>query len=150
MQRKTLRWKPNHSLGCSSPFIHISDIILPASCLFNRVTGLYDLDSLLISTGCLSVMKTSSGIMSLLGKPEWHWKNWRWTRRKTLTCASRELSLWVETQLHSNIPLFSLSESLIDLLKSRSLTQTKRTATVGTARGIALYEDEAIILFKHV
>lgn len=30
--------------------------------------------------------------MSLLGKPEWPWRNWRWTRRKTSTCASRELS----------------------------------------------------------
>lgn len=41
-------------------------------------------------------MKTSSGIMNLLGKPEWRWRNWRWTRRKTSTCVSRELSLWVK------------------------------------------------------
>lgn len=41
-------------------------------------------------------MKTSLGIMSLLGKPEWRWRSWSWTRRKTSTCASRELSPWVK------------------------------------------------------
>ncbi len=67
------------------------------SWLFLKVLGVCMIKILfLISAGSLSVMKTSSGIMSLLGKPEWRWRNWRWTRRKTSTCVSRESSLCVK------------------------------------------------------
>uniref|UniRef100_A0A3Q3IIJ7 C2 domain-containing protein n=1 Tax=Monopterus albus TaxID=43700 RepID=A0A3Q3IIJ7_MONAL len=55
-----------------------------------------------------------------------------------------------ETHFQQNSASFSLSESLTDLLYSCSPcspSQTKRTATVGSARGIALYEDEAMLLF---
>lgn len=44
-------------------------------------------------------MKTSSAITSLSGKPEWPWRNWKWTRRKTSTCASRELSQCVQNSI---------------------------------------------------
>lgn len=146
MQRKTLRSTWITHLVATALYACFK-VNLPSFDSFKGATGLSDLDSLLISTGCLSAMKTSSGIMSLLGKPGWHWRNWRWTKRKTSTCALRELSLWVKLGYIQNNSLFSLSESLTDLLPSWPPSQTKRTATAGGARGIALYEDEAKLLF---
>lgn len=100
MQRKTLRCiacdaNAHPPRGLKS-FLFAHGNLMVCS---DGLIGLRDWNSPLPFAGCQSAMKTSSGIMSLLGKPEWPWRNWRWTRRKTSTCASRELSLCVENSI---------------------------------------------------
>lgn len=100
MQRKTLRCiacdaNAHPPRGVKS-FLFAHGNLMVCS---DGLMGLRDWNSPLPLAGCQSAMKTSSGIMSLLGKPEWPWRNWRWTRRKTSTCASRELSLCVENSI---------------------------------------------------
>lgn len=53
-------------------------------------------------------------------------------------------------KLKQRLFFLCLFEPSNELFWSCFSTQTKRTATAGSARGISLYEDEVVIISKHV
>lgn len=145
MQRKTLRWTLYYE------FMTRQQTCFHASCLiFPSFTKLKVKFAFLLRFHRLSVCDEDKfGHNEFIGETRVALKKLKMNQKKNFNvCLERvvPVSGIVSKKGKSNNALYSCSGSLLDLPWSHSSSQTKRTATAGAARGISLYEDEAILL----